>query len=116
MFDLPEQFSEFGEARQKGFLAVKDVKEQGGRVAGVFCTFTPYEILDAAGFLPVSLCGMSDEVIPAAEAHLPKNLCPLIKSSYGFAVSQKCPYTYFADLIVGEACCLPPTPLLDQPV
>ena len=53
MFDLPEQFSEFGEARQKGFLAVKDVKEQGGRVAGVFCTFTPYEILDAAGFLPV---------------------------------------------------------------
>ena len=105
MFDLPEQFSEFGEARQKGFLAVKDVKEQGGRVAGVFCTFTPYEILDAAGFLPVSLCGMSDEVIPAAEAHLPKNLCPLIKSSYGFAVSQKCPYTYFADLIVGETTC-----------
>ena len=66
MYDLPEQFSEFGEARQKGFLAVKEVKEQGGRVAGVFCTFTPYEILDAAGFLPVSLCGMSDEVIPAA--------------------------------------------------
>ena len=71
----------------------------------MFCTFTPYEILDAAGFLPVSLCGMSDEVIPAAEAHLPKNLCPLIKSSYGFAVSQKCPYTYFADLIVGETTC-----------
>ena len=105
MFDLPEQFSQFGEARQNGFLSVKAVKEKGGRVAGIFCTFTPVEILDAAGFLPVSLCGMSDEVIPAAEAHLPRNLCPLIKSSYGFAVSQKCPYTYFADLIVGETTC-----------
>ena len=102
---LPESFAEFGEARQKGFLRVKEIKEQGGKVAGVFCTFTPLEILDTAGITPVSLCGMSDETIPAAEAHLPKNLCPLIKSSYGFAVSDKCPYTYFSDLIVGETTC-----------
>ena len=66
--DLPEQFDSFGEARKNGFLKVRSIKEAGGRVAGIFCTFTPLEILDAAGFLPVSLCGMSDEVIPAAEA------------------------------------------------
>ena len=104
-YELPEKFAEFGEARQNGFLKVKKVKEAGGRVAGIFCTFTPLEILDAAGFLSVSLCGMSDETIPAAEAHLPKNLCPLIKSSYGFALTDKCPYTYFSDLIVGETTC-----------
>ena len=103
--ELPKQFEEFGEARQKGFLKVKNIKDNGGKVAGVFCTFTPLEILDAAGFTPVSLCGMSGETIPAAEAHLPKNLCPLIKSSYGFAVSDKCPYTYFSDIIVGETTC-----------
>lgn len=103
--DLPSQFEEFGEARKNGFLKVKGIKEKGGLVAGTFCTFTPVEILDAAGFSPVSLCGMSEETIPAAEAHLPKNMCPLIKSSYGFAVSDKCPYTYFADLIVGETTC-----------
>ena len=105
MRDLPEQFSQFGEARQQGFMKVKKVKEDGGKVAGIFCTFTPIEILDAAGFTAVSLCGMSGETIPAAEAHLPKNLCPLIKSSYGFAVSDKCPYTYFSDLIVAESTC-----------
>lgn len=105
MRDLPEQFSQFSEARQQGFLKVKKVKENGGMVAGIFCTFTPLEILDAAGFTAVSLCGMSGETIPAAEAHLPKNLCPLIKSSYGFAVSDKCPYTYFSDLIVAESTC-----------
>ncbi len=103
--NLPEKFSEFGEARQNGFLQVKKVKEEGGRVAGTFCTFTPQEILDAAGFTPVSLCGMSNETIQAAEVDLPKNLCPLIKSSYGFAVSDQCPYTYFSDLIVGETTC-----------
>ena len=104
-YTLPEKFEEFADARKAGFLRVKDLKEQGRKVAGIFCTFTPVEILEAAGFTSVSLCGMSPETIPAAEAHLPKNLCPLIKSSYGFAVSDKCPYTYFADLIVGETTC-----------
>ena len=103
--NLPAQFEDFSNARREGFLRVKDVKEKGGRIAGIFCTFTPLEILDAAGLIPVSLCGMSGETIPDAEAHLPKNLCPLIKSSYGFAVSDKCPYTYFSDIIVGETTC-----------
>ena len=104
-YELPEQFAQFGDARKNGFLRVKSIKESGGKVAGTFCTFTPQEILDAAGVSPVSLCGMSEETIPAAEVHLPKNLCPLIKSSYGFAVSDKCPYTYFSDIIVGETTC-----------
>lgn len=102
---LPQKFEEFSEARKNGFLKVKALKEQGKKVAGVFCTFTPQEILDAAGFVSVSLCGMSAETIKDAEVDLPKNLCPLIKSSYGFYVSDKCPYTYFSDLIVGETTC-----------
>lgn len=105
MLTLPEKFEEFSEARRKGFIKAKELKENGGRLAGIFCTFTPLEIFDAGNVIPVSLCGMSDETIPAAEVNLPKNLCPLIKSSYGFAVSDKCPYTYFADIIVGETTC-----------
>ena len=102
---LPSTFEEFSEARKNGFLKAKEVKDQGGKIAGTFCTFTPNEIFDAAGIHTVSLCGTSDETVAAAEADLPKNLCPLIKSSYGFAVSDKCPYTYFSDLIVGETTC-----------
>ena len=105
MFELPEKFAEFAEARQAGFLKVKGVKESGQKVAGIFCTYTPVEILNAAGFCDVGLCGMSNETVPDSEVHLPKNLCPLIKSSYGFALTDKCPYTYFADLIVGETTC-----------
>ena len=105
VLSLPEKFEEFNDARKNGFLKVKALKEQGKLVAGIFCTFTPQEILDAAGFVSVSLCGMSAETIADAEVDLPKNLCPLIKSSYGFYVSDKCPYTYFSDLIVGETTC-----------
>lgn len=105
MLSLPQAFEEYSESRKAGFLKVKSAKESGRKVAGYFCTFTPLEILDAAGIIPVSLCGMSAETIPAAERDLPKNLCPLIKSSYGFYISDKCPYTYFADLIVGETTC-----------
>ena len=102
---LPVNFDTFGEARQAGFMRATAIKDAGGRIAGTFCTYTPNEIFDAAGIYTVSLCGTSDETIPDAERDLPKNLCPLIKSSYGFAVSDKCPYTYFSDIIIGETTC-----------
>lgn len=103
--DLNEIFEEFAEARKNGFLKVKELKSQGANIVGTFCTYTPNEIIYAANAIPVTLCGISNDTIPAAEIHLPKNLCPLIKSSYGYAVSDKCPYMYFSDLVVGETTC-----------
>ncbi|MBQ6909995.1 MAG: 2-hydroxyacyl-CoA dehydratase, partial [Synergistaceae bacterium] len=43
--------------------------------------------------------------ISAAEEHLPSNLCPLIKASYGFALTDTCPYFHFCDLVLGETTC-----------
>lgn len=102
---LPEIFESFGEARKKGFVTVKELKDQGKKVVGTFCTYTPKEVIYAAGAYPVGLCATSEETIPEAEKRLPKNLCPLIKASYGFAVTDKCPYMYFSDLVVGETTC-----------
>ena len=104
-YSLPEKFEEFAEARRNGFLKVKGIKEEGRPVVGIFCTFTPVEIIEASGAVCVSLCGTSNDPIVDAEKDLPKNLCPLIKSSYGFAITDACPYTYFSDLIVGETTC-----------
>ena len=103
--ELPRTFEEFNEQRRQSFLKVKDFKQAGGRLVGYLCSYTPLEVIDAAGASAVGLCGTSDEVIPAAEEVLPANLCPLIKSTYGFAYSQKCPFTHFSDLIVGETTC-----------
>ena len=102
---LPRTFEEFNEQRKQHFISVKNYKQAGGRLVGYLCSYTPLEIIDAAGAASVALCGTSDEVIPEAEKTLPANLCPLIKSTYGFAASQKCPFTYFSDLIVGETTC-----------
>ena len=102
---LPEQFESFSEARRNGFIHVMEMKKAGKIVAGVFCAYTPSEVLDAAGITSVGLCGTSQETIPDAEQVLPRNLCPLIKSSFGFALTNKCPYTYFSDIIIGETTC-----------
>jgi benzoyl-CoA reductase/2-hydroxyglutaryl-CoA dehydratase subunit BcrC/BadD/HgdB len=102
---LPAIFESFSEARKNGFIAMKNLKDRGKGVVGTFCTYVPTELIRAAGLIPVGLCSTSDETIPAAEKTLPRNLCPLIKASYGFAVADKCPYMYFADLVVGETTC-----------
>lgn len=103
--DLPSIFEEFAEQRRNSFLAIKEIKDKGIPVIGVFCTYFPQELALAMGAAVVGLCSMSDETIPEAEKDLPSNLCPLIKSSYGFAKSDKCPFFYFSDLIVGETTC-----------
>jgi len=102
---LPTVFEQFSAARQKGFLTVMDLKEQGVPLVGTYCTFMPQEIAMAAGAVVVSLCSTNDETIEEAEKDLPRNLCPLIKSSYGFGKTDKCPYFYFSDLVVGETTC-----------
>lgn len=103
--ELPAIFEEFAEARRNGFLTVKNIKDQNKPVIGVFCTYFPQEIALAMGAATVSLCASSDETISEAEKDLPRNLCPLIKSSYGFGKTDKCPYFYFSDLVVGETTC-----------
>ncbi len=105
MLKLPENFENYEEAKKEGFLKIMNLKEQGVPVVGIFCTYTPIELIHAAGAAAVSLCGTSNEPIHYAEKDLPRNLCPLIKSSYGEAASEKCPYFYFADLLVGETTC-----------
>ena len=105
MLKLPENFETYAEARKAGFIKMKEIKDNGGRIVGVYCSFVPQELLIAAGAAAAPLCASSDEPIPAAETKLPRNLCPLIKASYGFALTDTCPYFYFSDFIVGETTC-----------
>lgn len=103
--NLPEIFEEFAEVRRNAFIKAKELKDKDIPLIGVFCTYFPQEIALAMGAATVSLCATSDETIADAEQDLPRNLCPLIKSSYGFAKTDKCPFFFFSDLIVGETTC-----------
>lgn len=105
MYELPKEIDSFDEMKRNSFIAMKELKESGKNVVGVFCTYSPSELIYAAGAIPVGLCATSDEPIQYAEKDLPKNLCPLIKASYGFAISDTCPFFYFSDMILGETTC-----------
>lgn len=102
---LPKNFETYKESKKKGFLRMKELKEQGKKVVGTFCSFVPLEIAYAGGLVPVGLCAFNEESIPDGERDLPRNLCPLIKASYGYALTDTCPYFYFSDLILGETTC-----------
>lgn len=77
----------------------------GRPVVGIMCEFTPREIIIAGGGVPVCLCGGSAETIADAEVELPANLCPLIKSTYGYDLARSNPFLEMANLIVAETTC-----------
>lgn len=80
-------------------------KAAGRPVVGIMCEYAPRELIMAAGGVPVCLCGGSADTIPAAEEHLPSNLCPLIKSTYGYHAQKSNPFLEMADLVVAETTC-----------
>lgn len=84
---------------------LNDQRADGKKVVGAFCVYAPEELAYAAGANMVGLCGGADFSVPDAEAVLPRNLCPLIKSFYGFRLNRTCPYFQSSDLVVGETTC-----------
>jgi benzoyl-CoA reductase/2-hydroxyglutaryl-CoA dehydratase subunit BcrC/BadD/HgdB len=82
-----------------------DAKKQGRPIVGTFCVFVPEELILAAGGVCVGLCGGSQGSIPDAEKTLPRNICPMVKSAYGFKEGKICPYFQSVDFVYGETTC-----------
>lgn len=80
-------------------------RAKGRKIVSIFCEFTPRELILAANAVPVCACGGSHEMAVAGERELPVNLCPLIKSSYGFALEHENPIFEMSDLVVAETTC-----------
>ncbi len=94
-----------GEPAKRCLQYILDRKEQGAPVAGIYCGYAPLEIVHALGAVPAVLCAFADKTIPPAEEVLPSNLCPLIKSSYGFVLTGTCPFFGVSDVVVAETTC-----------
>ncbi|NPV74007.1 MAG: 2-hydroxyacyl-CoA dehydratase [Pelotomaculum sp.] len=101
----PAMMKIFENMRDQNIIELEHAKRNNKKVVGMYCAFGPQELVLAAGALPVSLCGTRQEPIADAEKILPRNLCPLIKSSFGFAVTGTCPYFRFSDFIIAETTC-----------
>lgn len=101
MFD--EQYSSL--ITETVFSEGLKLKRSGTKFVGIYCAFTPQELIAAAGAVPVTLCAGSQEPITEGEKHLPRNLCPLIKASYGHALLDSCPYFHFVDFLFADSTC-----------
>jgi benzoyl-CoA reductase/2-hydroxyglutaryl-CoA dehydratase subunit BcrC/BadD/HgdB len=102
---LPEPLAWFAGMIDHCYDYAEAAKAQGRPIVGILCEFTPREIILAAGAVPVCLCGGSAATIPEAEQYLPANLCPLIKSTFGYHVKGSNPFLNWSDLVVAETTC-----------
>jgi len=90
---------------EESLLEIEQAKADGRSAIGFYCLYSPVEIAVAANAITLPLCGTRNEPIAVAEEILPRNLCPLIKSSFGFAMSDSCPFFRFSDIIIGDTTC-----------
>jgi benzoyl-CoA reductase/2-hydroxyglutaryl-CoA dehydratase subunit BcrC/BadD/HgdB len=106
-----ESLSHFKEAYPGRVEQLKEVRRGGKKIVGTFCLYVPDEVIFAAGADRVILCGGRTNTIPIAEEFLPRNICPLIKSSFGAIVNSSsngavaCPHFRSVDAVVAEATC-----------
>lgn len=82
-----------------------DAKGEGRPVIGTFCVYVPEEIVQAANGVCIGLCGGSQGSIADAERILPRNICPMVKSAFGFKVGRICPFFQVVDFVYGETTC-----------
>jgi benzoyl-CoA reductase/2-hydroxyglutaryl-CoA dehydratase subunit BcrC/BadD/HgdB len=106
-----QSLSYFQDSYEQRIAHLIQEKANGTKIIGTFCLFVPDEIIFAAGADRIVLCGGGSQTIPVAEQSLPRNICPLIKSSFGAVVdaccggSLACPHIPLVDVVVAEATC-----------
>ncbi len=50
--------------------AIMKASGEGKKIVGTYCTYMPWELVDAAGAIAASLCAKSDKPIPAHQGEL----------------------------------------------
>jgi len=94
-----------GEPAKRVLTYMQAQKEKGRPILGIYCGYAPIELIQAMGIVPAVLCAFSEAPIASAETVLPANLCPLIKSSYGFILEGTCPFFAMSEAVIAETTC-----------
>ena len=94
-----------GDSSRRCLSYIQAQREKGKNVVGIYCGYAPMEVIRAAGLVPAVLCAFADKTIAAGETVLPANLCPLIKSSYGFIRTDTCPFYALSEAVIAETTC-----------
>ncbi|MDQ5985707.1 MAG: hypothetical protein CSYNP_01423 [Syntrophus sp. SKADARSKE-3] len=94
-----------GEPAKRALAFIQSQRELGKNVVGTYCGYAPLEIIRAMDAVPAMLCAFANKTVEPAEVNLPANLCPLIKSSYGFIITDTCPFFTLSEAVIAETTC-----------
>ena len=73
----------------------------GRRIFGYFCTYTPIEVVDACGWIPVRISG-GPGPLEKTYSRVPDFICPYMKRSLEKALNGE--YDYLSGIIDGYTC------------
>ncbi|MBN1574722.1 MAG: 2-hydroxyacyl-CoA dehydratase [Deltaproteobacteria bacterium] len=91
----------FTDAIEKMDENLKAISSGGKKVFGYFCTYTPIEMIHAAGFLPVRIAGGQGRV-DNADSLTPNFICPYVRLATERALMGR--YDYLSGVIEGYTC------------
>ncbi len=93
--------SEFYQAYINRHQLAEGWKQEGRKVFGYFCNYTPEEIIYSAGIIPVRIRG-SAENIDLADAYLPSFCCSYMRSALDQALKGR--YSYLDGVVFPKTC------------
>ena len=80
----------------------RELKADGTGIIGYLCTFTPVEIITAAGLVPFRVTGSRQQSITKAGTHLESIACPFTRSVLDMALKEE--YAFFDGFVMPHAC------------
>lgn len=92
----------FAEAWRSHGERLAALAASGQRFLGYFCTYTPIEMLHAAGFVPVRILGGGEGALPLASTLAPPFVCPYLRQALEKGLKGE--YRYVSGLVQGYTC------------
>ncbi len=80
---------------------LEQLSQTGKKIIGYFCTYTPIELIHAAGFIPVRIMGGEASAV-RADSLAPDFICPYMRSAIAGALNGR--YDFLSGVIQGYTC------------
>lgn len=102
---LRYQLDEFKGMRNQAFVSAYELDIAGRYIAGVYGVNVPREIFWAMDIVPVDVFGIDGSNTKEAEKYMDEKECTLLKAGFGYVVTDRCPFSHFARIMVGTSSC-----------
>jgi bzd-type benzoyl-CoA reductase N subunit len=96
------QFPALNEIEKLLENAPEEIKRSGRPVIGYFCSYTPLDVLYAAGLQPYRIIPNPGKSITSADGFIDRNYCPYVRTCLGEALEGK--YNFLDGVVFVNSC------------